>query len=92
MPVYDYECSCGLRVTAIRTIELRTIGPKCELCGGDTHKIVSRSNVNPDIYEGYFDPNLAPMYATGERGQGTWVRGKAHRKQLMREFGLGECG
>ena len=88
MPVYDYECMCGTRTTAYRTINDREHGPSCPDCGGDTRKMVSRSNINPDIFDGTYDPNLSPMFA-GE-GHGTWLKSRAHRKERMRELGLVE--
>lgn len=90
MPIYEYECSCGQRTTIYRSVADRENCPTCRDCGGDTRKIVSRANVNPDIFDGTYDPNLTPMFA-GE-GNGTWIKSRAHRKERMRELGLGEAG
>ena len=88
--IYEYECQkCGKVTEAHRPIERRNECPPCESCTGGTVKVISRANVNPDIYGGYFDPNLATMHSTE---QGTWVRNKQHRKELMRQHGLEESG
>lgn len=89
MPVYEYECSCAARVTAYRKIAVRDICPHCEVCGGDTRRVVSRANINPDIFDGYLDPNLQSMHSNG---QGTYIKSRQHRKEVMRQLGVVEAG
>lgn len=88
-PVYAYQCpECKKEMDAFRKIDFRHDCPDCE-CGAKTEKIIARANINPDIFDGYLDHNLHPMH---EPGEGTWVKSRQHRKDLMKEFGLTEIG
>jgi putative FmdB family regulatory protein len=88
MPTYNYECKdCGKGVEAVRGIADRNNCPRCE-CGGETFKVVSRPNVNPD-YEPYLDDNIMPHQSTGE---GVWVKSRRHREEIMKRNGLVATG
>ena len=90
MPLYTFECeACTKRTDAHRSIETRDENPPVCDCGGKTERIITAANVNPDIFDGYFDPNLV---APGAAENGTWVHGRKHRRQLMKEFGVEERG
>lgn len=60
-----------------RSVAKRNDCPKCE-CGGDTDKIISAYRVIGDM-EPYYDENLE-----------THVKGKQHRKEVMRDKGVSE--
>ena len=78
MPLYEYECDvCKQFMSDWRTVADRDDCPKCE-CGGTTKKIISAYRVHPDM-EPYYDDNLQ-----------SYIKGKQHRKQVMREQGVEE--
>jgi putative FmdB family regulatory protein len=76
MPLYEYLCRDCKQVTEdYRSVEKRNDAPVCE-CGGQTEKIVSGYRVHPDM-EPYYDDNLE-----------TYITGRQHRQQVMREKGV----
>lgn len=76
--LYEYACEeCQQVTTAWRAVKDRNRAPKCE-CGGSTKKIISVYRVHPDM-EPYYDDNLQAH-----------IKGKQHRKQVMREQGVEE--
>jgi putative FmdB family regulatory protein len=76
--IYEYRCEDCREITeAYRTVADRENCPPCE-CGGQTKKIISGYHVHGDM-EPYYDDNLQ-----------TYIRGKQHRQQVMKEQGLFE--
>lgn len=47
MPLYEYECACGVRETAFRHVDERNEAP--QHCGKDMARIISPAMVRPDI-------------------------------------------
>lgn len=83
MPLYTCECnSCQNKQDYFSTVAERDTTPKCEMCGGETKKILSFSSVVPD-FQPYLDPNIGGP-------DGVWVKSKQHRKQLMKKYGVEE--
>jgi putative FmdB family regulatory protein len=81
MPLYDYECpGCGLQTDVWAKIEEQE-----KLCGCMQwmKRVISPTRGNPDI-QPYLDENLCADHS----GQGTWVKSKQHRRQVMSELGL----
>lgn len=60
-----------------RSVARRNHCPPCQ-CGGKTKKIISTYTAISDL-EPYYDWNL-----------GGYIKGKQHRKQVMREQGVDE--
>ena len=78
MPTYEYQCADCQQITeAWRRVDDRNNCPACE-CGGETKKIVSGYKVHADM-EPYYDENLQ-----------TYIKGKQHRQQVMKEQGVFE--
>lgn len=91
MPIYEYECQaedCDNRVTEYRHMVARNTPAHCAKCGGVMPRAIERPNVNPD-YEPYLDEHLVP---SGYTGPGNWVKSRQHRRELMKQYGLGEAG
>jgi hypothetical protein len=60
-----------------RTVDDRNNCPQCS-CGGDTNKVISAYRIAGDM-QPYYDDNLQ-----------TFIKGKQHRKQVMKSQGVEE--
>ena len=79
MPIYEYRCRACAEITdAWRSVDERDKAPPCQICGTETRKILSVSRPIGDMAP-YFDDNLE-----------SYVKGKQHRKKLMKEKGVSE--
>lgn len=83
MPLYEYECPFCMSITELvcKIADMPDFS-SCEQCGTQAHKIISRvANMRAD-WDSYIDENL---------GDGPIeVRGRGHRKKLMKAQGLEE--
>jgi len=79
MPIYSYKCEpCDHVIDAYRSVACRAEAPGCDLCQGETVKIISSYRVHGD-FEPYYDDNLE-----------TGIKSKKHRAQVMKEKGVYE--
>lgn len=89
MPIYEYQChseDCSRPVvTSYRHMQYRNAPTVCTECGARAHRIIERANVNPDL-QPYYDENLCAPSST----QGNWVQSRRHKRQLLKDYGLGE--
>ena len=47
MPLYEYRCgACGEVTTVMASVSASNDAVNCELCGAETHRIVSRPSVH----------------------------------------------
>jgi putative FmdB family regulatory protein len=81
MPLYEFECgTCRNRREEYRPVDLHDKPAVCEKCN---HRMKRRYDftVIPDMVP-YLDPNIG--------ANPTWVKSKAHRRQLMKQNGVSE--
>jgi len=85
MPRYDYECErCGHVEEKVFKMAEKPDLIKCPVCCGCSVSIISRiADVRAD-WNPYIDFNLGD--------QEVEVRGRGHRKELMKKAGLEESG
>lgn len=77
--LYTYECrDCGAIKDEFRKLDERNQLPTCDLCAVEMQRVIGGHSVVPD-FEPYYDDNLE-----------TYVKGKQHRRQVMREKGVSE--
>ena len=77
MPLYSYECAtCNEIRDEFRSVAERNNAPEC--CGTPMKKLIGGYRVVADL-EPYYDENLQ-----------TYVKSKRHRREVMREQGVGE--
>lgn len=80
--LYTCRCiKCSHEQDYYSIVEKRHVTPACEECQGQTEKILSKYNVNPDL-ESYVDHNLGPNPIR--------VEGRKHRQRLMKEADVSE--
>ena len=81
--IYDYQClKCGEITEAIRSVDERNNCPECEVCGGETKKIISAYNVHGDL-EPYLDEHIGR--------EPVWIKSRKHREKVMKEEGVSEA-
>lgn len=76
MPIYEYGCECGEVQERLETFIDRMAPPECDLCGGDTEKLISVCSF--DLRGGGFYQN---EYGNGAEKLGL----KDQRRRLLRE-------
>ena len=81
MPLYEFECgACGKITEKVYTIMKCPDVCSCEVCEHIANKIISKPATVKPQWDEYFDENVSP--------NGTIIRGRRHRKELMKQQGL----
>lgn len=81
MPLYDYECNdCAHRqMDIIKTYEDKQID--CNVCPGTARRIVTVAHTFGD-FAPYIDEHIGP--------EPIYIKGKAHRREVMKQTGVQE--
>lgn len=81
MPLYEFECAaCGEITEKVFTIQECLDMCLCDNCGHVAVKVISKPATIKPQWDEYFDENVSP--------NGTIIRGRRHRKELMKQQGL----
>jgi putative FmdB family regulatory protein len=85
MPTYVYQCSCGKRQDAVRTIAERNDCPRCS-CGGATER-----RITAPLAVRAFTPYRTAVFDK-EAGRPMEINSKAEHESFLRRNGFEEVG
>lgn len=86
MPIYEFECKEGHVSERYLKATDTTRFVQCDTCDKGAQRIISRPNVRPDIPD-HIDENLVDDHDTSG---GYLVKGRAHKRERLKELGLHE--
>lgn len=82
MPLYQFECACGVSDDRFASVASRNEPQRCT-CGKTMERVISRA---------YAVPDLAPYIAVGGDRAGRPVEGRKDHREFLKRNGFREVG